>query len=77
MDFIHFDMTFCRGVVEFEQNGILATMTCPVRDKCRRFWTEAHAEKATETGNIYNSFYLLTDPNDLTDAGCDNFLGGK
>ena len=68
-----FDITFCNGEVKFSQNGIEAVMICPVRDKCHRFWTEEHSKESIRLGCRLNSFFMLTDPNDLTDAGCDHF----
>lgn len=72
-----FDITFCRGKVEYTDThgdtDVQVSLDCPVKKSCKRYWTEKHAEKAIRTGNIYNSFFMLTDPNVLTDKGCDNY----
>ena len=77
MTYDDFDITFCNGEVKFSQNGIEATMTCPVRDKCHRFWTEEHMKESQRLGMSLHSFFMLTDPNDLTDEGCDLFWEEK
>ena len=69
----NFDITFCKGEVNFKQNDVEGTMICPVREKCHRFWTENHTKEAERLGKVYNSFFMLTDPNVLTDEGCEHF----
>ena len=68
-----FDITFCNGEVKFTQNNCDGTLICPVKDKCQRYWSSEVAEEAVKTNHIYNSFFMLTDPNILTDKGCDHF----
>lgn len=72
-----FDITFCSGEVHFTQNNVEATLICPKRENCHRWWSPEKAEKAIKTGHIYNSFFLMDDPNFITDEGCENFWREK
>lgn len=69
----NFDITFCNGEAHFLENGIEAALACPVKEKCYRFWTQTHAKESKRLGLRYHSFFMLTNPNDLTDKGCSHF----
>ena len=57
-----FDITFC--------NGETTKKVCPVRDTCKRYWTEKHTGEAERLGLKYHSFFLWDNPDEITDKGC-------
>ena len=77
MTYDDFDITFCNGKVDFSENGVMKTKECPMREKCHRFWTETHTKEAERLRMRYHSFFMLTDPNDITENGCKNFWSKK
>jgi len=66
------DISFCRGKAEIEQDGAKVIIECPVRDKCHRFWTEEHTKEALRTGDVFHSF-IMPGVTDITEKGCDHF----
>lgn len=73
MTYDDFDITFCRGEVKFMKDNVEATMICPVREKCHRYWTQEHSDESQRLGMHYHSFFLLTDPNAIDENGCREF----
>ena len=73
MTYDDFDITFCNGKTQYEKDGVTITKECPVRDRCRRFWTENHAKECVRLGCIYNSFFMLTGEDTIGENGCDDF----
>ena len=72
MSFGSWDISFCRGLAEQEENGVKVTVECPVKQSCHRFWTEEHTREALKTGDRYHSF-IVPGPADITETGCGYF----
>lgn len=76
MNFNDWDISFCQGKIEQEENGIKITIDCPVKNRCHRFWTEEHTKEAIRTNDLYHSF-IMPGTENITEMGCDHFWEEK
>lgn len=77
MTYDDFDITFCKGELQYAENGTEVIMACPVKERCHRYWSKETQKEADRLGMRYLSFFLLTDPNLITDKGCESFWEEK
>lgn len=58
MNIYDFDITFCKGEIPLNSNNKSATKVCPIRDKCRRYWTDNYQKEANRLKLRYFSFVV-------------------
>lgn len=76
MNFGSWDISFCKGKAETDENGVKVVIDCPIKNKCHRFWTEEHTKEALRTNDIYHSF-IMPNAENISEDGCDYFWGNK
>ena len=71
MSSVDFNITLCIGGHTDE-----TVPDCPVREQCKRLWTQEHTNAAREQGiNILEQkVYVPISPSSITENGCEYFL---